>query len=144
MATDFSARGKVTSVETGKVVFNPINTKYEMHLETTQTYTGPLNELISATIRAKARKIYTVPSGGGFISPIFGPPRTIQGRALHVQDGMVVIKAGAPIVVEMPKEDSGIDLSEGPISVGSMVNAVAMPGAKFEFGNVKIVKKLRF
>jgi hypothetical protein len=139
-STEWSARGKVTAVSNGKVHFAPSNTNYDLHLECSPPYAGPIGELITATVRAKAKKVYTVPSGGGFISPIFGPPRTIQGRALHVQDGLVVIRAGCPIVVELPKDESGVDLEEGPISVGSIVNAVALPGVRFELGNVKIVK----
>jgi hypothetical protein len=131
-ATDFAARGKVTKVLDGKVVFSPANTNYEMHLAVSKPYTGPLNEPIDAVIRVKARKIYTVPSGGGFITPLFGPPKIVQGRALLVEAGSVIIRAGTPIVVELPQADTSIDLSEGQISVGSIVNAVILPGATFE------------
>jgi len=138
---DWSARGKVLRVQDGKVVFAPSNTNYELQLETAQPYKGPIGEVVYAMIRAKARKVYTVPSGGGFIAPIFGPPKTIQGRALYVTDNMVVIKAGLPVCVEFPKDDSGMDLEDGPISVGTMVNAVALPGANFEMRNVNLAKK---
>ena len=140
-ASEWSARGKVTAIKEGKVHFAPSNTNYELHLETAQPYSGPIGELITATIRAKARKVYTVPSGGGFISPLFGSPRIIQGRALHVEDDFVVIRAGCPIIVDLPKDDSAVDLDDGSITVGKIVNAVTLPGTKFELGNVKIVKK---
>jgi hypothetical protein len=136
MASDseFAARGKVIAVkDDGKIVFAPSNTNYQLHLQAARPYDGPKDELILAVIRAKAKKVYTVPSGGGFISPIFGPPKTIQGRALQVDDQKVVIRAGVPIVVELPRADDALDLQEGPITVGSIVNAVAMAGATFEF-----------
>jgi len=132
-AQDFPARGKVTEVKNGKVIFLPFNTNYEMYLETTRPYDGPIGQQILATIRAKARKVYTVPSGGGFVSPIFGPPRTIQGRALFVDETTVVIRAGVPIVVELPVSDDALDFEAGNLSVGSIVNAVALPGVTFEF-----------
>jgi len=130
--TDFPARGRVTEAKPDGVIFAPSNTTYLLQLQTATRYDGPLNELIGAFVRAKARKIYTVPSGGGFVAPIFGPPRIIQGRTLYVDDGNIVIRAGLPIIVEIPTDDDAIDLSVGPIAVGALVNAVVFPGASFE------------
>jgi hypothetical protein len=129
---DFPARGVVTEISDGHVIFAPSNTNYLMRLEPTKPYTGPTGHIISAMIRAKARKVYTVPSGGGFVSPIFGPPKTIQGRALFADSASVVIRAGVPIVVDLPAKDDAIDLEEGPIGAGSIVNAICMGGATFE------------
>ena len=135
-ATEFAARGKVTGVKNGTVIFSPFNTNYELHLTTARPYDGPIGTPILANIRAKARKVYTVPSGGGFISPLFGPPKTIQGRAVHVENGLVVIRAGLLVNVQLPSDDTGLDLSDGPITVGSLVNAVALPGTSFELVRV--------
>jgi hypothetical protein len=128
----FLARGKVVEANDARVVFTPLETNYRLHLQTNQRYAGPLNQIIEARIRAKARKVYTVPSGGGFISPIFGSPRTIQGRALLVEDRQIVLRAGFPIAVDLPQNDDAVDLDAGPISVGAIVNVVALPGATFE------------
>ena len=114
------------------VIFQPCDTNYQMHLQTSRPYTGPIGQLIDARLRAKAGKIYTVPSGGGFISPIFGSPRTLQGRALHVDDRQIIIRAGVAISVELPQPETAIDLSAGPIAVGSMINVAALPGTTFE------------
>jgi hypothetical protein len=133
MTNGFLARGKVMEANDSLIVFQPSNTNYQMHLRPTRPYSGPVGQPIDARIQAKAMKIYTVPSGGGFIAPLFGPPKTIQGRALLLDEKSVVIEAGVPIVVEIPQADSGVDLSEGPLAVGSIVNAVALPGATFEF-----------
>jgi hypothetical protein len=132
-ATDFLARGKVTSANNGMVVFEPSGANYQLHLQTAKPAAAPIGELINARIRAKARKVYTVPSGGGFITPLFGPPKIIQGRALYVEDRLVVIRALIPISVELPAADDALDLSEGALKVGSIVNAVTFPGATFEF-----------
>ena len=129
LVSDFAVRGKVSEVKDAAVVFVPADTNYALHLQTASPYTGPLQQTISATIRAKAKKVYTVPSGGGFLSPLLGPPRTIQGRALHVENGWVVIRAGVSVVVELPTADDALDLQEGPIAVGSIINVVAEPGA---------------
>jgi hypothetical protein len=132
MSNGFLARGKVVEAKDSNVVFQPCDTNYQIHLQTARPYTGPIGQLIDARIRARARKVYTVPSGGGFISPIFGSPRTFQGRALHVDDRQVIIRAGVPISVELPQSDSALDLSAGPIAVGSMINVAALPGTTFE------------
>jgi hypothetical protein len=132
MSNGFLARGKVIEAKDCIVVFQPCDTNYQIHLQTARPYTGPVGQLIDARIRAKARKVYTVPSGGGFISPIFGSPRTLQGRALHVDDRQIIIRAGVPISVELPQPETAVDLSEGPIAVGAMINVAAFPGTSFE------------
>jgi len=132
MSNGFLARGKVVEAKDSIVVFQPADTNYQIHLQTARPYTGPIGQLIDARIRAKARKVYTVSSGGGFISPIFGSPRTLQGRALHVEDRQIIIRAGVAISVELPQPETAVDLSAGPIAVGSMINVAALPGTTFE------------
>lgn len=132
MATDYLARGKVIEAKDSLVVFQPSNTNYQLHLQSSRPYTGPIGQLVDARLRVKARKVYTVPSGGGFVSPIFGSPRTIQGRAMHVEDRQIVVRAGVPIAVDLPQPDTAVDLSEGPIAVGTLINVAALPGMTFE------------
>ena len=125
------AKGRVTGTKDGLVVFAPSGTNYELHLAC-PGYKGPVGTLTGGIIRAVARKVWTVPSGGNFISPIFGPPRTIQGRVRALDETSIVVQAGAPIVVEVPDEPAVIDLANGPIVVGALVNVTALPGATFE------------
>src|SRR4029434_9836025 len=84
--TSIAARGKVTAAKDGVVHFAPSGTIYELHL-VAPSYSGTVGSLTQGIIRTVARKLWTVPSGGNFISPIFGPPRTIQGRVREVRDG---------------------------------------------------------
>ena len=129
---DFTARGKVMIVNDDSVVFVPKDTNYELRLITQGRYDGPVNVPIDARVRAVVRKLLTVPSGGGFVTPIFGPPRILQGRVRHVEDGAIVVQAGMPFVLELPAADHALDLNNGPITVGRMANAIVMPGATFE------------
>ena len=129
--TPVPVRGKVTAVKDGVVVFAPADTNYELHL-VAPNYAGPLNTRVEGIIRAAARKVWTVPSGGLFIAPIFGPPRTIQGRVRSLDVSSLVLQAGAPVLVELPESDTAFDLVNGPITVGTLVNVVALPGARFE------------
>ena len=128
----FAARGKVIRVNDDSVVFQPKDTNYELQLVTKGKYDGPVNVPINVQVRATVRKLLTVPSGGAFISPIFGPPKTVQGRVKHVEEGAIVVQAGMPFVLDLPSADHQLDLNNGPITVGHMVNAIVLPGATFE------------
>jgi hypothetical protein len=103
-----------------------------MHLVTAARYDGPVNIPVDARVRAVVRKLLTVPSGGAFVAPIFGPPKTVQGRVRHVEEGAIVVQAGMPFVLELPAADHALDLNSGPIAVGTMVNAIMLAGATFE------------
>ena len=129
--TEITAAGKIIATRNGMVVFRPTGTNYELYLAF-RGDVGPLNVPVKAVIRAVARKIWTVPSGGNFIAPILGTPRTIQGRVRALDQGSMVVQAGTPIVVEFPTDDSAFDLANGGIRVGSMVNVVAQPGARIQ------------
>ena len=128
----FAARGKVIRVNDDSVVFQPKDTNYELQLVTKGKYDGPVNVPVNVQVRATVRKLLTVPSGGAFISPIFGPPKTVQGRVKHVEEGAIVVQAGMPFVLDLPSADHQLDLNNGPITVGHMVNAIVLPGATFE------------
>ena len=126
-----AVRGKVTAVKDGMVHFAPAGTNYELHLAA-PGYAGPVGASTQGVIHVVARKVWTVPSGGNFIAPIFGTPRTVQGMIRAIADRSIVVHAGVPMVVELPAAESGYDLVNGALRVGAMVNVMAMPGARFE------------
>ena len=133
-STDFPTWGKVIEVKDGVVVFNPRGTTYELHLKVPAGAALPeLNAPVQVLIRANGRKVWTVPSGGNFIVPIQGPPRIVQGRVKYADDRQVLVHAGASVIVDLPAAESAIDLPNGAIAVGTMVNATLLPGATVEF-----------
>src|SRR5271170_7463545 len=119
---DFPARGKLIGKQNGSVIFAPVGTNYEMQLESPEMLNTPLNTPVQVLIRVKARRLWTVPSGGNFVAPIFGPPRTIQGRVKCVSPKRILVQAGAPILVELPAASTAMDMHSGGITVGSLVN----------------------
>jgi hypothetical protein len=131
-ATDFPARGKIVEARDGIVVFQPENTTYELHLATQGVYDGPINRPIEGLIRVKARKAWTVTSGGLWVAPIAGRPRTIQGRVRLIEGNQLVLHAGTPFLVDLPEGDATLSLLTGPIALNHMVNVVAFPGSRFE------------
>ena len=133
--SEFVAKGKVTAVrDDGRVVvFAPANTNYEIHLVAASgKYDGPVGKPVEGVIRVKARKVWTVASGGNFISPLFGEPRTIQGRVRLAGEERLVVLAGTDFQLDLPDVNIGIVLTAGPIRVGTMVNVMSMPGATFD------------
>lgn len=140
--SDFTARGKVTSMRDGSIMFQPAGTNYELQLAPAGgKYDGPMNTQIDCVIRGSVRKLWTVPSGGNFVSPIFGTPRIVQGRVRHVEERAIVVQAGAPFLLELPAANSALDMNSGPIGVGSLVNAVVLPGATFELAGATMVAR---
>lgn len=130
-----AARGKVTAIDANLVRFAPAGTTYELHLvleNRERAESIPLNTPVDVTIRLEARKVYTVPSGGNFVTPIFGPPRIVQGRVRAATVSEIVVHAGTTFHVRLPANNSALDLNNGPIAVGSLVNVVALPGASIE------------
>lgn len=125
-------RGKLLEARPGLVVFQPRGTNYELHLEVANEFVPALNRPTVGVVRVRARKLYTVPSGGNFIAPILGSPRTVQGRVISVSPAQLVLQAGMPVVVDLPIEPHAIDLGSGPIEEGAIVNVVALPGAAYE------------
>ena len=132
-ATDFPTAGKVIAVNDGVAVFRPRGTTYELQLKLASAAAPVLSVPVDAIIRVQARKVWTVPSGGNFLTPIFGPPRIIQGRVKYADEKQIVVHAGATVVVDLPTIDTAVDLPNGPITVGAMVNVTALPGATVEF-----------
>jgi hypothetical protein len=135
--SDFPARGRIIEVDDRSIVFNPAGTTYQLHLTSSSDGAISISDRpVQILIRVQARKVYTVPSGGNFVQPIFGPPKIIQGRVKFADDRTIVVQAGVPIICELPVAESAIDLPEGPLRVGHMANVVALRGATFQFAEV--------
>jgi hypothetical protein len=132
--TAFPAKGKVLRIEGDTVVFQPANTNYELHLKGTFPE-GRLNTPVHLLIRATGRKLMTVPSGGNFLTPIMGTPRIAQGRILHADNSTVILQAACPVHVTLPQSEEAIDLPDGAITTGELLNATLLPGASFELVN---------
>jgi hypothetical protein len=140
-ALDFPARGKVLRVEGNVVVFNPAATTYELRLVNADGAEMPAvsSHTISCYIRCNARKVWTMPSGGNFVTPIFGPPRVVQGRVRYLEEGgLSVVQAGVPIIVTLPPDPVAYDLVNGPITTAAIINATILPGATFELARAAV------
>lgn len=75
------------------------NTSYRLHLIPAEEITTPIGKRIIGVIRAQARRVDLVRTGGRFVEPVFGRPRRIQGSVVaHDEDAnAIVVNAGVPI-----------------------------------------------
>ncbi|MFN0134091.1 MAG: hypothetical protein ACKVW3_16375, partial [Phycisphaerales bacterium] len=69
------------------------NTSYELHLVATAPVAVPVGKKAIGSIRAKARRIDTVDTGGRYVEPVFGRPRRVQGVVIAAESGEVIVDA---------------------------------------------------
>jgi hypothetical protein len=135
---DYPARGRILRVENGQAIFNPSGTSYELHLDAAPgvRLPEPTANTVAVHIRATARKVWTMPSGGNFVTPIFGPPKVIQGRVRYLEERLAVVHGGVPIIVALPENPVDFDLERGPVFPSVIINATLLPGGTIELAKV--------
>lgn len=75
------------------------NTSYSLHLQPTGALPSGerIGKRLVGTIRAKARRIDVVGTGGRYVEPVFGRPRRVQGTVIRTTGDAVIVDAGVPI-----------------------------------------------
>lgn len=131
VANEYPVQGVVRSAGEGKIVLNPAGTTYELHLKLDSASAVAAATVVRGIIQVQGRKVWTVSSGGNFVTPITGEPRVIQGRVMQADAARLVVQAGMSVIVELPQEPTAYDLVNGPLGVGTLVNITLLPGAAF-------------
>lgn len=105
------------------------NTNYEMHLVPAGKVTTEPGKRIMGVIRAKARRVDVVQTGGRYVEPVYGRPRRVQGSIVAVNEGRrsIVVNAGMPIECELTDERQ----KAGDFAPGQFVSFDVMEGATF-------------
>jgi hypothetical protein len=116
-----------TSTKPGHIVFCVPNTSYEMHLIPTGEILAGIGKRLIGTIRAQARRIDIVETGGQYVEPVIGRPRRIQGTVIRVEAGSVVVDAGVPIHCKPTDSRQAADQFKN----GQFVSFDALDGATF-------------
>lgn len=119
-----------TPLEPEYVALRIPNTNYELHLVPTGPITAAPGKRLIGTIRAKARRMDSVGTGGKYIEPVVGRPRRVQGRviAIDAERGEVLVDAGVPILA------TPTDARQAPTAfrVGQLVSFDALEGSTLE------------
>jgi hypothetical protein len=132
LSTDPNTTAEFIGTHGERVIVRPLNTSYEHHLLFKAGSTPEAGKHVRGLFRGVARKVYGVPSGGAFVTPILGTPRIVQGRVVSVRERQLAVQAAGVWVIDLPADASAIDLAHGPVAEGDMVNVVLLPGAWFE------------
>ncbi|MGP1271786.1 MAG: hypothetical protein ACTS22_00475 [Phycisphaerales bacterium] len=88
---------EATATKPAYIVVGFPNTSYRVHLEPVGEIRATVGKRIVGTIRAEAKRIDIVTTGGRYVEPVFGRPRRVQGTVVAVHEGAVVVNAGMPI-----------------------------------------------
>lgn len=115
-----------TATKKGYLTLAVPNTSYQIHLLPTTPVAGlaPGQRLIGL-VKAKARRIDIVQTGGRYLEPVMGRPRRIQGTVIKVDSDAIVVDAGIPISVT--PTDTRQNASQ--FQVGQLVSFDALDGA---------------
>lgn len=123
-------RGTVISCTDGKLILAVDGTNYQLHLQCLTNL--PAGQSVQGTITVQGKKIWTIPAGGSYITPLYGPLSVVQG-VVKANDGKrLVVQAGTSVCIELPADRSAYDLKNGELVPGVMINATTLPGARFD------------
>lgn len=123
------ARGILAEQHDGEIVLTVPNTDYRILLKTYQPITTPIGKRITGIIRAQARRVDVVRTGGSYIDPVYGRPRRVQGEILEVDPSgqCIMVHAGAaPIVCKLSPQQRA-----DAFKVGDYVSFDVLEGASF-------------
>ncbi len=110
------------------IVMRVPGTDYRLRLSVYKPVESPIGKRLVGTIRAAARRIDLVGSGGEFVEPVYGEPRRIQGSVLasDATDQTITIKTCVPITVKV-----GPGQRSEQFPIGAMVSFDALSGTSF-------------
>jgi hypothetical protein len=125
----FAGSIPATATKPAMVKLTFLNTNYELHLIPGAAVSTPEGKRILGVIRAKARRVDVVQTGGRYVEPVMGRPRRVQGTVIAVNEGRrsIVVDAGVPIECELTDERQ----RSSDFPVGVLVSFDVLEGATF-------------
>jgi hypothetical protein len=123
--------GGMTQATVGRpscLIFEVPNTSYQVYLRPEGEITAAQGKRLIGIIKAQAKRIDVVTTGGQYVEPVMGRPRRVQGTVVAVEGGAVVVDAGMPIhcTPTDPRQ------SASQFQVGQFVSFDVMDGASFK------------
>ena len=122
------ARGVLAQTGDDRIVLSVPGTDYQLHLKVLQAPRAAVGKRLIGTIRATARRVDVVHTGGRYIEPVYGRPRRVQGQIVATDLGAstITVHAGVPIVCAL-----GAGQRAEAFKVGDFVSFDVMAGATF-------------
>lgn len=131
-AEHFTAR--VESRDGEMAVLRTPGTDYRLHLVVAPSVDTPVGERVTGLVKARAKRVDVVPSGGRYIEPVFGRPRRVQGtvvggdasaNTLHVHCGACLMIAELTDPRQKPADFRLHQLVSFDVERGARFEAVA-------------------
>jgi hypothetical protein len=110
------------------ITFVVPNTSYQLFLVPIGEIAAKVGGRLIGVIRARARRVDVVQTGGRYVEPVVGRPRRVQGRIVKIEASAIVVDAGVPIHCALTDERQTPDQFE----VGQLVSFDVHDGATFE------------
>jgi hypothetical protein len=106
------------------------NSDYRLHLLPNGEITAPVGKRIIGVIRAEAKRVDVVRSGGKYVEPVMGRPRRVQGRIVETDTSRntITVDAGAAFVCRLTDHRQ----RASDFEAGQFVSFDVLNGASFE------------
>lgn len=108
------------------------NTSYQVHLVPTSPLTQKQGQRCIGVVRAEARRVDVVGSGGRYLDPVIGRPQRVQGSIISVEPALneIVVDAGFPIHCRLtdPRQRAASYEAGQFVSFDVLENATFSPG----------------
>lgn len=103
-------------------------TNYRLHLVVDAPLETPKGQAVPGRINVQANRVDSCKTGGQFIDPVMGRPRTIQGRVrtIDLENNQLVIQAKIAIRAQLRAPQNA-----GDFAPGDLVRFVVDRGATF-------------
>lgn len=105
------------------------NTNYQTTLNVAGDVKADIGRKVIGVIRAEAKRVDVVRTGGRFIDPVYGMPRRVQGMIVSADNtaNTITIHAGVPVVCKLTDQRQRAVGFEP----GQLVCCEIKPGATF-------------
>lgn len=115
----------------GFVVLTIPGTDYRLRLETTGTIGNAVGKRVLGVVRAQARRIDVVHTGGRYFEPLYGRPRRVQGTVERIDTNAdtVSVRVHESVVFVCTTNERQ---RAGEFTPGDLVSMDVEPGARFE------------
>lgn len=122
-----AGRIDATLTKPAMIKFAVPNTSYELHLLPSGEVHSNVGKRLIGVIKASARRVDVVGTGGQFVEPVFGRPRRVQGTVVAVTSEAIVVDAGVTIHLSLT------DSRQNPsmFALGQLVSCDVLDGATF-------------
>jgi len=108
-------RGKVQEIADGMITLVVPDSSYRLHLVADEGLDAEPGQRVTGVIRARAKRVDKVGTGGRYVEPVFGRPRRVQGRveSSDPSANTITVKCGVVLVAALMHPQRAADFPEG-------------------------------